>query len=188
MLSLRLNIQFWKIQYYHNFAQFICLLEKNAKIMNSSVGIYFSELTYCKDNPNTCQNGAKCISLTKDDGNYRCFCREGSYGRNCEYTDVYFTTTLRPPLTTTRKMTYITSNLTLIHLDPKPIITINEQLPLEITSTTINASISNTTTSTTSISPTTTITTEKYINLNDTNLDSNNLSENETSWFLLPKT
>ncbi|XP_044748758.1 neurogenic locus protein delta [Coccinella septempunctata] len=140
------------------------------------------ELTYCRDNPNTCQNGAKCIPLTKEDGNYRCYCREGSYGRNCEYTDVYFTTTSRPPMTsTTRKTTYITSNLTLSHVDPNPIVVINEQVSSESDNITTNVPTLASSTATTSTSTTiSTITTDKNINLNDTNFSSNSLSENET--------
>lgn len=49
----------------------------------------FLELKYCEENPDTCKNGAKCISLTKDDGNYRCLCREGTSGRNCEYSEIH---------------------------------------------------------------------------------------------------
>lgn len=33
------------------------------------------------------------MSLTKDDGNYRCLCREGTYGKNCEFSE--YTTTHR---------------------------------------------------------------------------------------------
>ncbi|ERL88955.1 delta-like protein 4 [Dendroctonus ponderosae] len=45
-------------------------------------------LTYCEDNSDICKNGAKCVSLTHDDGSYRCLCREGTYGRHCEFSDL----------------------------------------------------------------------------------------------------
>lgn len=61
----------------------------------------FSELNYCENNPELCRNGAKCVSLTKEDGNYRCMCREGTYGRNCEFSE-YTTTT-----TTTTSKTFV---------------------------------------------------------------------------------
>jgi len=32
----------------------------------------------------TCQNGATCVSLPEEDGNYRCLCADGYIGRNCE--------------------------------------------------------------------------------------------------------
>lgn len=59
----------------------------------------FSEINFCEKNPGVCQNGAKCVSLTKEDGNYRCMCREGTYGRNCEFSQ--YTTTKKPEITTT---------------------------------------------------------------------------------------
>lgn len=57
------------------------------------------ELRHCEDNPDTCKNGAKCISLTKDEGSYRCLCREGSSGRNCEYSEFHTVKpiTVKPP-------------------------------------------------------------------------------------------
>ncbi|XP_001866027.2 delta-like protein 1 [Culex quinquefasciatus] len=42
------------------------------------------KLTYCEQNPNTCQNGGKCTSLIKDDGYFRCECPSGFRGKNCE--------------------------------------------------------------------------------------------------------
>jgi hypothetical protein len=35
-------------------------------------------------NKDVCENGATCVSLTEEDGNYRCLCAEGFTGRNCE--------------------------------------------------------------------------------------------------------
>lgn len=49
----------------------------------------FLELNHCENNPNTCQNGAKCVSITKDEGGYRCLCREGTSGRNCEFSEIH---------------------------------------------------------------------------------------------------
>lgn len=80
-----------------------------------NVTVIFIELTYCEENPDTCQNGAKCVSVPHDEGAYRCLCREGTYGRNCEGSDFPLavmkpartntTTTQRPniELTTTAK-------------------------------------------------------------------------------------
>jgi len=42
------------------------------------------ELTFCDNNQDVCENGATCVSLTEEDGNYRCLCAEGYTGRNCE--------------------------------------------------------------------------------------------------------
>jgi len=42
------------------------------------------ELKYCETNNVTCQNGATCVSLPEEDGNYRCLCADGYIGRNCE--------------------------------------------------------------------------------------------------------
>ena len=44
----------------------------------------FTELKYCDTNEGVCENGATCVSLTEEDGNYRCLCAEGFTGRNCE--------------------------------------------------------------------------------------------------------
>lgn len=44
-------------------------------------------MNFCENNPDTCQNGAKCISLIKEDGSYKCLCREGTKGRNCEISE-----------------------------------------------------------------------------------------------------
>ncbi|XP_066145567.1 uncharacterized protein [Euwallacea fornicatus] len=60
-------------------------------------GMFCNEqLTYCEDNPENCKNGAKCISVTHDEGLYRCLCREGSYGRHCELTDSPPNSTVKP--------------------------------------------------------------------------------------------
>ncbi|XP_075155813.1 C901 [Haematobia irritans] len=54
-------------------------------------------LTYCKENPNTCENGGRCISLTKEDGNYHCECRQGYLGKNCEIVDEFMLTSTAAP-------------------------------------------------------------------------------------------
>lgn len=69
------------------------------KIIEVLLILIFLELNYCESNPETCKNGAKCVSLTKDDGNYKCLCREGTWGRNCEQSE--FSTTVKTPTTTT---------------------------------------------------------------------------------------
>lgn len=48
--------------------------------------LVFTELKYCDMNEGVCENGATCVSLTEEDGNYRCLCAEGFTGRNCEVT------------------------------------------------------------------------------------------------------
>lgn len=45
---------------------------------------YLSELKYCETHNVTCENGATCVSLPEEDGNYRCICADGYIGRNCE--------------------------------------------------------------------------------------------------------
>ncbi|KAF5294553.1 hypothetical protein FQR65_LT10745 [Abscondita terminalis] len=50
------------------------------------------ELNYCENNPKTCQNGAKCISLIKSEGHFKCLCREGTRGRFCEVSELYTST------------------------------------------------------------------------------------------------
>ncbi|XP_065365662.1 adhesive plaque matrix protein 2 [Calliphora vicina] len=55
------------------------------------------KLTYCKDHANICENGGKCISLTKEDGNYRCHCKQGYLGKNCEITDEFLLTSTPAP-------------------------------------------------------------------------------------------
>ncbi|CAH1389799.1 unnamed protein product [Nezara viridula] len=42
------------------------------------------ELKYCQDHPGTCENEGTCISLAEEDGDYRCICKEGFTGRNCQ--------------------------------------------------------------------------------------------------------
>ncbi|PSN45404.1 hypothetical protein C0J52_18365 [Blattella germanica] len=37
-----------------------------------------------QENVDVCENGATCVSLTEEDGSYRCLCADGFTGRNCE--------------------------------------------------------------------------------------------------------
>lgn len=48
------------------------------------IDFYVLELKYCETNNVTCQNGATCVSLPEEDGNYRCLCADGYIGRNCD--------------------------------------------------------------------------------------------------------
>jgi len=43
---------------------------------------YFSDINECSPNP--CQNGATCVDLV---GSYRCDCKTGYSGTNCETGD-----------------------------------------------------------------------------------------------------
>lgn len=49
------------------------------------------ELNYCELNPDTCQNGGKCTSLTKDDGYFSCECPAGYRGERCDRTNMTLT-------------------------------------------------------------------------------------------------
>lgn len=90
------------------------LANKNQNSLNKVSDFILLELNYCEKNPDTCQNGAKCVSLIKEDGNYRCLCREGTSGRNCEISEystmrvpfLNSTTTLKTP---TKSTTYKTT-------------------------------------------------------------------------------
>jgi len=53
-------------------------------MIKSNYFIFVLELKYCETNNVTCQNGATCVSLPEEDGNYRCLCADGYIGRNCE--------------------------------------------------------------------------------------------------------
>ncbi|XP_012161097.1 laminin subunit gamma-1 [Ceratitis capitata] len=55
------------------------------------------KLTYCAEHPNTCENGGRCISYTKEDGSYRCECKQGYLGKNCEILDEFILTSTTAP-------------------------------------------------------------------------------------------
>lgn len=42
------------------------------------------ELNFCEKNPKTCENGGKCTSILKEDGEFTCECPTGYRGKNCE--------------------------------------------------------------------------------------------------------
>jgi len=56
-----------------------------------------TELTYCVEHPDTCENEGKCVSLSREDGSYRCQCRQGFLGKNCEIRDDFLLTSVAPP-------------------------------------------------------------------------------------------
>ncbi|XP_015605587.1 delta-like protein 4 [Cephus cinctus] len=56
------------------------------------------KLTYCDRNPDTCKNNATCISMTKEDGNFRCVCPMGYMGRHCQIETVVPAMDLTPPM------------------------------------------------------------------------------------------
>ncbi|XP_037931168.1 delta-like protein 4 [Teleopsis dalmanni] len=55
------------------------------------------KLTFCKDNPNICKNGGRCISTTHHDGSFQCHCKHGYLGKNCEITDEFLLTSTAEP-------------------------------------------------------------------------------------------
>ena len=67
-------------------------------------------MNYCEKNPNTCGNGGKCTSLTKDDGLYTCECPAGYRGENCDRTTMTTTTasTVAATVQSTSKIEIIT--------------------------------------------------------------------------------
>lgn len=73
--------------------------------------LLFAELNYCEKNPDTCKNGAKCISLTKEDGKYRCLCREGTSGKNCEVSKQTTTTTTTTEMVNIEELNATTEDL-----------------------------------------------------------------------------
>lgn len=68
----------------------------------------FIALNYCEENPNTCENGGKCTSLIKDDGNFKCECPSGYRGEKCE---------ILPPMMTTSTTTTTVEPVTVSALD-----------------------------------------------------------------------
>ncbi|XP_057329154.1 delta-like protein 1 isoform X1 [Microplitis mediator] len=55
------------------------------------------KLTFCDDHPDICQNNATCVSMTKEDGDYRCICPIGYTGRKCQIETVEPAAELMPP-------------------------------------------------------------------------------------------
>ncbi|XP_058831374.1 delta-like protein 1 [Topomyia yanbarensis] len=92
------------------------------------------ELNYCEKNPNTCQNGAKCTSLIKDDGFYKCECPSGYKGMHCEIPPPSMTTSS----TTTTAATISTAETTTV--DSQEHVHENEQM------TSLRLQLSNVTT------------------------------------------
>lgn len=56
-----------------------------------------TELAYCDEHPNTCENGGRCVPFTKDDGSYRCECKQGYLGKNCEILDDFMLSSTSAP-------------------------------------------------------------------------------------------
>ncbi|GLV35302.1 C901 [Carabus blaptoides fortunei] len=83
------------------------------------------ELTYCENNPSLCENGAKCVPLTVEDGNYRCLCREGFTGRNCEISEMHSMTS-KPNVT-------ITSTSTTQNPSSTTAVSTTEEVPMIVT-------------------------------------------------------
>ncbi|XP_026848694.1 neurogenic locus protein delta [Drosophila persimilis] len=54
------------------------------------------KLSYCVENPETCENEGKCVSVSREDGSYRCLCRQGYLGKNCEIRDDFLLTSVAP--------------------------------------------------------------------------------------------
>jgi hypothetical protein len=67
------------------------------------------ELNYCELNPDTCQNGGKCTSLTKDEGSFSCECPAGfERGERCDRTNMTLTSISRIEIITPLPMTMTT--------------------------------------------------------------------------------
>ncbi|KAK9295054.1 hypothetical protein QLX08_010531 [Tetragonisca angustula] len=56
------------------------------------------KLTYCDEHPAICRNNATCVSMTKEDGDYRCICPLGYMGRQCQIKTMVPPTELTPPM------------------------------------------------------------------------------------------
>ncbi|XP_043461795.1 delta-like protein C [Leptopilina heterotoma] len=55
------------------------------------------KLTYCEQHDDLCKNNGTCISMTKEDGNYRCICLLGFSGRQCQFEMQMPDMELKPP-------------------------------------------------------------------------------------------
>ncbi|XP_063976203.1 delta-like protein C [Diachasmimorpha longicaudata] len=60
------------------------------------------KLTFCDGHADVCRNNGTCISMTKEDGDYRCICPLGYMGRQCQIETVEPATDLTPPLPVVR--------------------------------------------------------------------------------------
>lgn len=85
------------MQYFREFVFFFFDNKHFFDLIFDNNDILNAELTYCKDNPNVCENKGKCIALTKEDGSYRCHCRQGYLGKNCEIIDEFLLTSTAAP-------------------------------------------------------------------------------------------
>lgn len=65
-------------------------------------------MNYCEKNPNTCENGGKCTSLTKDDGFYTCECPPGYRGEKCDRNTMTTTSTTSATVSSTSSIEIIT--------------------------------------------------------------------------------
>lgn len=72
------------------------------------------ELNYCDLNPDTCQNGGKCISLTKEDGYFSCDCPTGYRGERCDRTNMTLTSISHVEIITPLPMTQTSSQKPLL--------------------------------------------------------------------------
>lgn len=73
-----------------------------------------TELSYCNENPNTCENSGKCISLTRDDGSFRCLCPNGFHGKHCEMSTEHMLTSSSTPRITPPPLLSNTSEMSLM--------------------------------------------------------------------------
>jgi hypothetical protein len=88
----------WECNCKKGWGGMLCDEGKNVTGVYFDLYLGFAELNYCETHAGTCKNGAKCISLIKEEGNYKCLCREGTSGRNCEHSE--FSTTVKPSTST----------------------------------------------------------------------------------------
>lgn len=72
------------------------------------------ELNYCELNADTCQNGGKCTSLTKDDGYFSCECPSGYRGERCERSNMTATSISRVEVITPLPMLQTSSQKPLL--------------------------------------------------------------------------
>ncbi|XP_047366553.1 delta-like protein 1 [Vespa velutina] len=56
------------------------------------------KLTYCENHSDICRNNGTCVSMTPEDGDYRCICPIGYIGRQCQIKTTVPSTELTPPM------------------------------------------------------------------------------------------